>query len=563
MNCRTKQAETVSFGTKKQAELCSSVEKSKKSVSCGTKKQAGNISFICSLPLMKGKDRDDECNNAVELLRTFDGSVNKSSSIANDDSGDPIDEDEDSLSLGETESTTSTASKQLNRLKSKVHYIVTSSSDGGCGIEASKMLNDNIKGDSKGNKTTKTLISKDKATAKLNLVKSTLAKLALAKSTLAEPTLAEPTSANKGEGGGAWKALRNGQGLDIHTKKDLNEGAGKGVVNGITKNVRSFDSNKVLGKVRNLAKKRRALLSASIYQVKKTMGEKLRPEKTVSTVRVSTVMLDEDCAGDRSGCVVSEGADEENLRSIKVTGEDGKIGRHDPQKLECVVSSRSNGMSPTLAKDLEEPISVYDKPLFTASTLSAIDSAAKKKQQQEDSTVSSTTQEEDDDTNNNRTYFSKRHDSIKFLPEEDILFSSASACFTTNNDPKAKKQVHPVSSDSSDGEDNQDTVVSYPPDEVSSITRSSEEDNGMDYLEVEKYERYSARFSEEVEEFVYNGAKSTASGRCRRRRRRLRQPAAVADYDEGCLAVQLDSMGESMEILMDSVDTFCDKIWTV
>jgi len=211
-------------------------------------------------------------------------------------------------------------------------------------------------------------------------------------------------------------------------------------------------------------------------------------------------------------------------------------------------------MSPALTEDREEPISVCNKAqdtersLFIASTLSAIDSAAKKKQQQEDSTAASTTQEEDED-------------SIKSLPEEDILFLGSSACFTINTDPKEKKQVHPDSSVSSDEEDNHDTVVSYPPDEVSSITRSSEEDNGMDYLEVEKYERYSARFSEEVEEFVYNGAKSTAAGRCRRRRRRLRQPAVVADYDEGCLAVQLDAVGESMEVLMDSVDTFCDKIW--
>jgi hypothetical protein len=68
-------------------------------------------------------------------------------------------------------------------------------------------------------------------------------------------------------------------------------------------------------------------------------------------------------------------------------------------------------------------------------------------------------------------------------------------------------------------------------------------------------ERHSVRFSDETEEFVYNGAKSVAA-KYRRRRRMLRQPAAASvSDDEGCFSMQIEAVGETLEAMMTSMET--------
>jgi hypothetical protein len=90
---------------------------------------------------------------------------------------------------------------------------------------------------------------------------------------------------------------------------------------------------------------------------------------------------------------------------------------------------------------------------------------------------------------------------------------------------------------------------------VSSISRSLESDDDVDFYLDGRDERHSVRFSDEAEEFVYNGAKSVAA-KYRRRRRMLRQPAAAfGSDDEGCFSKQIDAVGESLEAAMESMET--------
>jgi hypothetical protein len=77
----------------------------------------------------------------------------------------------------------------------------------------------------------------------------------------------------------------------------------------------------------------------------------------------------------------------------------------------------------------------------------------------------------------------------------------------------------------------------------------------MDFHVDEKYERHSAQFSEEEEESVHNGSESSAAAKYRRRRRRLREPASCTDDVEGCFALPIDVVGESMEAVSSSMET--------
>jgi len=549
MNCRTRRAETISFGTKKQAET----------VAIGTSKQANIIqkqaettSSVRSLP--KRIDRDDECNSEVELIRAFGDRVKRNSSIAYDDNGDSADKAVESLSLGET----STASRQLNRLNSEARYIVTSLSDGACGVEASKSSIDIIKGEGKGIKTQEPLISTEPATAKQRLAKQSLTD--------------ERWDTGKGVLNGRWKGASEGPGKG--QKKDLNRGERKGVVRGIIKSVRSFDSNKVIGEFRDLAQKRGMLLGAAINYVKKTVGKDIKPEKSFSTV-----ISDEDCAGDGSKDVsrspecggVGGAYDGEEIIEYAVT-----------DYMNSSIAFRLGSMSTALTKDYDERKSADDEPediersKSIGTTLSTIDTAVKKKLQQEDS--SDIINKEDDVDTEMSSYLSGSLLSNKSAEEEGDIDNlvCASACFDMHTSAKKKKQVQPEASVRKDEGHGRDTVANYPADDVremlvvvplarktmSSITRS-EEDNDMDSLLIEKFERHSARFNEEAVVFVYNSAESAAAAPYFRRRRRLQQPAAVANYDEGCIAVQLDAVGESMEVAMNSLEMLWGRFWPV
>ena len=568
MNCRARRAETISFGSKKQAET----------VAIGTSKQAKTIqkheaetmlSSVRSLP--KRRDRDDECNSQVELIRAFGDRVKRNSILAYDDNGDPADEAAESLSLGETESTTSTASRQPYRLNSEARYIVTSFSDGGCGVEASNSSIDSIKGEGKGIKTQEPLISTEPATAKQRLAKQSLTKPTKVKSTSVSKD--ERRGTGKGVLNGRWKGASEGPGKS--QKKDLNSGERNGVVRGIIKSVRSFDSNKVIGEVRDLAQKRGVLLSAAIHYVKKTVRKESQPEKSFSTV-----ISDEDCAGDGS-------------KDVSRSPEGGGVGGayDEEEKIEYgvtdyMVSStafRLGRMSTALTKDCDERKSADDEPediersTSIATTLSTIDTAVKNNLQQEHSS-DIINKEDDVDTETSCSYFSGSLLSNKSAEEEGDIDNlvCASACFHMNTSAKKKKQAQPEASVSNDEEYDRDTVASYPADEVremlvvvplvrktiSSITRS-EEYNDMDSLLVEKFERHSARFNEEAVVFVYNGAESAANAPYFRRRRRLQQPAAVVNDDEGCIAVQLDAVSESMEVVMNSLEMLLGRFWPV
>ena len=568
MNCRARRAETISFGSKKQAET----------VAIGTSKQAKTIqkheaetmlSSVRSLP--KRRDRDDECNSQVELIRAFGDRVKRNSILAYDDNGDPADEAAESLSLGETESTTSTASRQPHRLNSEARYIVTSFSDGGCGVEASNSSIDSIKGEGKGIKTQEPQISTEPATAKQRLAKQSLTKPTKVKSTSVSKD--ERRGTGKGVLNGRWKGASEGPGKN--QKKDPNSGERNGVVRGIIKSVRSFDSNKVIGEVRDLAQKRGVLLSAAIHYVKKTVRKESQPEKSFSTV-----ISDEDCAGDGS-------------KDVSRSPEGGGVGGayDEEEKLEYGVTDymisstafRLGSMSTALTKVCGERKSADDEPediersTSIATTLSTIDTAVKNNLQQEHSS-DIINKEDDVDTETSCSYFSGSLLSNKSAEEEGDIDNlvCASACFRMNTSAKKKKQAQPEASVSNDEEYDRDTLASYPADEVremlvvvplvrktiSSITRS-EEYNDMDSLLVEKFERHSARFNEEAVVFVYNGAESAANAPYFRRRRRLQQPAAVANDDEGCIAVQLDAVSESMEVVMNSLEMLLGRFWPV
>jgi hypothetical protein len=553
MNCRIRRAETISFGTKKQAENVSfATNKQAKAM----KKHAETISSVRSLA--KREDRDEECTTEIESTRAFGDRVKRNSFITCDDNGDPTDEAAESLSLGETESTTSTTSRQLNRLNSEAHYVVASLSDGGFGVEANNSSIYDIKGGSEGIKTPVPLISMETVTGNPTLAKQTSAKITIVKS----------TSVSKDEGRGTRKGVLNGrwkgpsEGLGKGKDEDLNKGERKGVVRNIINNVRSFNSNKVIGEVRNLTEKRGVLLRGAIHYVKKTVGKELQPEKSFSTV-----ILDEDCASDRP----------KNVSRLPECG--GVGGAYDKdEKIEYGLTDymvsctafRFGSMSPALTKDCGERKSADDEPqdiersTSIATTLSTIDAAVKKKQQQEDS--SDIINEEDYiDTEMSYIYFSESDDE-----EEDFnnLLSCASACIHMNTNAKKKKQVQPESSVSNDEECDRNTGVNYPAEEVREmlvvvpmvrktippITRSEE---------VEKYEHRTARFNEEAVVFVYNDAMSAAAAPCFRRRRRLQQPAAVADDDEGCLAVQLNAVGESIQVVIDSLGMLLGRFWPV
>jgi hypothetical protein len=505
------------------------------------------------------------------LIRAFGDRVKRNSILAYDDNGDPADEAAESLSLGETESTTSTASRQPHRLNSEARYIVTSFSDGGCGVEASNSSIDSIKGEGKGIKTQEPLISTEPATAKQRLANQSLTKPTTVKSTSVSKD--ERRGTGKGVLNGRWKGASEGPGKS--QKKDLNSGERNGVVRGIIKSVRSFDSNKVIGEVRDLAQKRGVLLRAAIHYVKKTVRKESQPEKSFSTV-----ISDEDCAGDGS-------------KDVSRSPEGGGVGgAYDEEEkieygvTEYMISStafRLGSISTALTKDCDERKSADDEPediersTSIATTLSTIDTAVKNNLQQEHSS-DIINKEDDVDTETSCSYFSGSLLSNKSAEEEGDIDNlvCASACFHMNTSAKKKKQAQPEASVSNDEEYDRDTLASYPADEVremlvvvplvrktiSSITRS-EEYNDMDSLLVEKFERHSARFNEEAVVFVYNGAESAANAPYFRRRRRLQQPAAVANDDEGCIAVQLDAVSESMEVVMNSLEMLLGQFWPV
>ena len=571
MNCRTRRAETISFGSKKQAET----------VAIGTSKQAKTIqkheaetmlSSVRSLP--KRRDRDDECNSEVELIRAFGDRVKRNSILAYNDNGDPADEAAESLSLGETESTTSTASRQPNRLNSEARNIVTSFSDGGCGVEASNSSIDRIKGEGKGIKTQEPLISTEPATAKQRLAKQSLTKPTTVKSTSVSKDERRGTGKGVLNLNGRWKGASEGPGKS--QKKDFNSGERNGVVRGLIKSVRSFDSNKVIGEVRDLAQKRGVLLSAAIHYVKKTVRKESHPEKSFFTV-----ISDEDCAGDGS-------------TDVSRSPEGGGVGgaNDEEEKIEYGVTDymisstafRLGSKSTALTKDCDERKSADDEPeviersTSIVTTLSTFDTAVKNNLQQEHSS-DIINKEDDVDTETSYNYFSGSLHSNKSAEEEGDIDNlvCASACFHMNTSDKKEKQVQPETSVINDEEYGRDTVASYPADEVremlvavplvrktiSSITKA-EDYNDMDSLLVEKIERHSARFNEEAEVFVYNGAESAADAPYFRRRRRLQQPAAVDNDDEGgCIAVQLDAVGESMEVVMNSLEMLLGRFWPV
>jgi hypothetical protein len=103
-------------------------------------------------------------------------------------------------------------------------------------------------------------------------------------------------------------------------------------------------------------------------------------------------------------------------------------------------------------------------------------------------------------------------------------------------------------------------IFPFTPERVSTITTSPDSEDFMDcYLE-ERDERHSVRFSDETEEFVYNGAESAAA-KYWRRRRMLREPAAAFVYDdEGCFSMQIDAVGESLEAAYKSMETALRRI---
>jgi hypothetical protein len=561
MNCRTKRAQTISFGTKKQAET----------VVIGTSKQAKTVKkqaeTIRSLP--KRRDRDEECNSEVEFIRAFGDRAKRNIFIAYNDNCDPTDKAAESLSLSETESETSTASTQLNRLNSEAPYIVTSFSDGGCGVEASNSSIDNIKGESKG-KTQEPLISTEPTITKQRLAKQSLTKPTTVKSTSVSKD--ERRGTGKGDLNGRWKGSSEGPGKG--QKKDLNRGEIKGVVRGIIKSVRSFESKKIIGKVRDLAQKRGVLLSAVIHYVKRTVGKELQPENTFYNV-----ISDKDCSDDGS-------------KDVSRSPECGGVGGayDEEEKIEYGVTNymisstafRLGSMSTSLKKDWDERKSANDEPediqrsTSIATTSSTIDTAVKMKPQQEDSS-DIINKEDDVDSEMSYSCFSMSLLSNKPAEEEGDIDNLVcpSLCFHMNTSAKKKKQVQPEASVGNDEEYDHDPVASYPADEVldmlivvplarktmSSITRSKEDD--MDSLLVEKFGRHSARFNEEAVMFVYNGAESAAAAPYFRRRRRLQQPAAVANDDDSCIAVQLDALGESFDVVINSLEMLWGRIWPV
>ncbi|KAL3807561.1 hypothetical protein ACHAXA_001430 [Cyclostephanos tholiformis] len=474
MNCRTRQAETISFGTKKQAETISvGTNKQAEATSSETKNQAKADSFVISTP--ERRDRD----------KKFGGTTYEA---------------EESLSLG-TESTTSTESRQLQRLSSDVRYILASLSD----VEASSTSIDKIKGKRNGIKTTNPQIATEPATAK-------------------------PTSLKKDEGRGTWKGVISGRGKGLSISQRIfgNKIHSKGKIKSVVKSKNKICSggssslatadlpktstkasadattrmNETLAKktfrglktsARNLTEKRgMVLLSATINRVKKKASEEVQPGTTFYTV------ITEDCRGNGS--------------------------------MDATWTPECGGARISLAqtKDPDEAKSINDESLSIERSLRIV----------------STSLVSDESSNS-------------------ILSTSEPACRAMDTDAKRGKQVQPESLASYHDDDIAERFVTIPMTmrKVSSISRISDNDDDMDSLVDEKYERQSARFNEEAEEFVYNRSKSAAA-KYRRRRRRLRQPAAVyrrhslfANDDKGFLAVQIDALNESMEAVMNSMET--------
>ncbi len=144
------------------------------------------------------------------------------------------------------------------------------------------------------------------------------------------------------------------------------------------------------------------------------------------------------------------------------------------------------------------------------------------------------------------------------------MVNSVTCTSAKDADAKRGEQVQPESSFSCPEENDSvvERFVTFPiaVKRVSSTSRSWEDDDGIDFHADEKHERHSTRFSEEAEEFVYNGAESSAVAKYRRRRRRLQEPATCADDDESCLTLPIDAVGELMESVMSSMETMLCKM---